>query len=186
MRVLSKTVPALALLLLPACSSAPASGTVASSQASLASPPPASAPAAEVEAAAPPRGPIPDGALVEGPSSRDPFRAFKPVEPPPPPDTRPRKAHRIPLDQLKLVALVTHTATPRAMLVDPSGKGYVVTQGELVGRPEPDGDHFASFRVDRIRDGDVVLVREGASDPRAPASTRVLALPREPLLQAED
>ncbi len=195
MRVLSTTIVALVPVLLLACSSAPGSGTVASSQAALASPPPVDdggyarrsaelrpqTPVEEHEAAALLRLPIPDAALVEGPGSRDPFRAFAATTPAPPPDTRPRKAHRIPVDQLKLVALITHTATPRAMLVDPTGKGYIVTEGELVGRPERDGDELASFRVDRIRDGDVVLMREGA-----PAATRVLALPRAPLLQADD
>ncbi len=181
MRVLSPTIPA--LLVLAACSSAPTAGTVASTQASLASPPPIEAGEATVAA---PRGPSPDTALVEGPQSRDPFRAFALTPAAPPPDARPRKAHRIPVDQLKLVALVTHTATPRAMLVDPAGKGYIVTQGELLGRPETDGARSASFRVDRIREGDMVLVREDAADPRAPAVTRVLTLPREPLLQADD
>jgi type IV pilus assembly protein PilP len=179
MRVLVTMVPALFLL---ACSSAPSSGAAASAQVSLASPPP-------IEEHAPvtvPRLPIPEGALVEGPQNRDPFRAFAATEAPPPPDARPRKAHRIPVDQLKLVGLVTHTATPRAMLVDPAGKGYIVTQGELVGRPEADGDRLASFRVDRIREGDIVLVREDAADLRSPAATRVLALPRDPLLQADD
>jgi len=182
MRVLPSTIAALALVLLAACSSAPGSGTVASAQASLASPPPV-----EVqEALAPRRHAIPDEALVEGVGSRDPFRAFAASRLLPPPDVRPRKAHRIPVDQLKLVALITNTPTPRAMLVDPAGKGYIVTQGELVGRPEADGDRLASFRVDRIREGDVVLVREDASELPGAGSTRVLALPREPLLQAED
>jgi type IV pilus assembly protein PilP len=135
--------------------------------------------------------PIHDDAMVEGPGSRDPFRAFPEAPKPPPPDARPRKARRIPVDQLKLVALVTNTATPRALLVDPAGKGYIVTQGELVGRPEPagasgdDGEHYASFRVDRIREGEMVLVREDAAG-RLPAATRVLSLPRQPLLQADD
>ena len=75
------------------------------------------------------------------------------------------------------------------MLVDPAGKGYVVTRGEArPGRPEPagNGERFASFRVDRIREGDVVLIREDPMSPGAPTSTRVLALPRDPLLQADD
>jgi type IV pilus assembly protein PilP len=72
------------------------------------------------------------------------------------------------------------------MLVDPSGKGYVVTPGELVGRPETEGGRTASFRVDRIREGDVVLVREVANDPTGVAATRVLALAHAPLLQADD
>ena len=183
MRIVSSVIPPLALVVLSACSSAPGAGTVASSQASLASPPPIETAAAPATAATPaPPAPIAEEALVVGPRSRDPFQSFADAVPPPPPDARPRKARRIPVDQLKLVALVTNTATPRALLVDPAGKGYIVTQGELVGRPEPDGDRLASFRVDRIRDGDVVLVREDG----AAVGTRVLALPRTPLLQADD
>ncbi len=169
------SIPAL-VLALAACSSAPGAGTVASSQASLASPPPAPQAARATDPQAPAQ-PISESSFADG---RDPFQAFPASPTPPPNDARPRKARRIPVDQLKLVALVTHTETPRAMLVDPAGKGYIVTQGELVGRPEPEGDHLASFRVGRIRDGSVVLVREDA------ASTRVLSLPREPLLQADD
>jgi type IV pilus assembly protein PilP len=183
--VFVRIVPALALLLLAGCSSAPSPSAVASSQASLASPLPAPPSEGSGPAGAhAPRAPIALDALVEGPESRDPFQAFTDPPAPPPADTRPRKAHRIPVDQLKLVALVTHTATPRALLVDPAGKGYIVTQGELVGRPEPDGERLASFRVDRIREGDVVLVREDGAG-RAGA-TRVLAIPRVALLQAED
>ncbi|APR86573.1 Type IV pilus biogenesis protein PilP [Minicystis rosea] len=174
--------------MLSACSSSPASIAGASSQASLEPPAPVER---DEQAASDPAKPglrLDDGSLVEGPSSRDPFRADHAALPPPPPDPRPRKARRIPIEQLKLVGLVTHTATPRAMLVDPSGKGWIVTQGELVGRPEPiasgNGERLASFRVDRIRERDVVLVREDASG--SPAGTRVIALPQEPLLQADD
>jgi type IV pilus assembly protein PilP len=180
-----------ALLFLAGCSSAPGPSAVASSQASLASPPPIEAhePAPPAEVA---RRPIAEGALVEGPGSRDPFRAYAPVPGPGPRDTRPRKARRIPIDQLRLVALVTNTPDPRAMLVDLSGKGYIVKVGELVGRPEPssaagdDGYRTASYRVDRIRNGDVVLVREDAASPAAAPATRVLSLPRDPPREADD
>jgi type IV pilus assembly protein PilP len=174
-------------LFLASCSSTAGSNAVASSAPAVA----ASSPIEE-RAAPPAPEPVPrvvlssPEAIVESPSSRDPFRAFPAAPPPPREDPRPRKARRVSVDQLKLVALVTHTATPRAVLVDPSGKGYIVTQGELVGRPEPEGDRFASFRVDRIRDGDVVLVREDPLSPGVPGATRVLALPRDPLLQADD
>jgi type IV pilus assembly protein PilP len=193
-----RVAPSALALLLAACSSAPGPSAVTTSQVSLASPPPAEAhePGASAPAtgALPRSGPLPDDAIVEGPGSRDPFRAFPEAPRPPPPDARPRRARRIPVDQLKLVGLVTNTPTPRALLVDPAGKGYIVTQGELVGRPEPvgpagasgdDGERYASFRVDRIREGDVVLVREDAAG-RSPVSTRVLSLPRQPLLQADD
>jgi type IV pilus assembly protein PilP len=185
MRVLL-SIAALASLLVAACSSTTGPAAVASSPAVAT--PPAQVAASEPAASVPPRAITEDGAFDEGPGSRDPFRAFAATPTPAPEDTRPRKARRVPVDQLKLVALVTHTATPRAMLVDANGKGYIVTQGELVGRPEPaaDGARFASFRVDRIREGDVVLVREDPSRTGNPGATRVLALPREPLLQADD
>jgi type IV pilus assembly protein PilP len=155
-------------------------------------PPAVAAPAPE----APPLAPearkladVPDSAIAEGPTSRDPFRTFSTATPPPK-DTRPRKSRHFALDQLKLVGLVTGTPTPRAMLVDPTGKGWVVTPGELVGSPEPvrEGDRVASasWRVDRIREGDVVLVREDAAHRDAPIETKVLALPREPVLAAID
>lgn len=124
-------------------------------------------------------------------ATRDPFLAHK-VEPvPPPTDLRPRKSRRYAIDQLKLVGLVTGALTPRAMLVDPAGKGVVVTQGELVGKPEVvrgarEGDYLASWRVDRIRAGDVVLVREDAGNPEAAPATRTLSLPAEPLLATQD
>ena len=180
MRVVS-SIPA--LLLVTACTSTSGPSAVASAQVNLASPPPIEVSAPEAPRLAP--RPLSEIAIVESPSSRDPFRAYPEAPPEPPKDTRPRKARRIPVDQLKLVALVTNTSVPRAMLVDPSGKGYIVTAGELVGRPEPlDGARVASFRVDRIRASDVVLVREDGTQT-AP-STRVLALPQSPLLQADD
>jgi hypothetical protein len=69
------------------------------------------------------------------------------------------------------------------MLLDPAGKGWVVTQGELVGRPEEvrTGSEVlaASWRVDRIRAGDVVLVQEDPAHREGILATRVLSLPRE-------
>ena len=94
---------------------------------------------------------------------------------------RPRKAKRYGVDELKLVGLVTNTAQPRAMLIDPRGKGWIVTTGEIVGRPEKlsggSGELLASWKVDRIRGRDVVLVREDV--PGAPSATRVLSMPQE-------
>jgi type IV pilus assembly protein PilP len=140
-----------------------------------------------------PRLPISEDALVEGPASRDPFHAYAPAPGPGPgPKDARRKARRIPIDPLRVVALVTNTTEPRALLVDPSGKGYIVKVGELVGRPEPSGasgdDAYrtASYRVDRIREGDVVLVREDQASPQSAPPTRVLSLPRDPPPVADD
>jgi type IV pilus assembly protein PilP len=117
--------------------------------------------------------------------ARDPFRAA-PAEPtrPPPKDDRPRKARRFNVSQLKLVGLVTQTDAPRAMLVDPNGKGWVVGRGELVGRAERNGDTQTSWRVDRIRKDDLILVREDPARPRSAPETLVLAMRTEP--QSDD
>jgi type IV pilus assembly protein PilP len=185
MRVVSSVS---AVLFLAACSSAPGPSAVASSQAAIASPPPVEAQEPTPPAAMSLRS-ISEDALTSNPPSRDPFQAYTPGPDPLPKDTRPRRAHRIPVDQLKVVALVTNTPDPRAILVDPSGKGYIVKVGELVGSPEPStapGDRAhrtASYRVDRIRQGGVVLVREDAD---AAPTTRVLSLPTDPPREADD
>jgi hypothetical protein len=128
-------------------------------------------------------------AIAEGPDSRDPFRPF--LEPTVrPPKDPPRKSKRYAIDQLRLVALVTRVDTPRAMLVDPTGKGWIVTPGEIVGRPEVvragGGEHAMSWRVDRIRANDVVLVREDPARPELPMATRVLALRTDPPRATDD
>ena len=176
---------AVAAILLSACSSAPAPSPMGSSRAALGASP--TAPAAEGERALPQRAPIDDGAIAEGSGSRDPFRSFaeSTTTPPPPDDVRPRKSRKYPVDQLKLVGLVTGAGAPRAMLVDPRGKGWIVSPGDLVGRAETvragAAERAVSWRVDRIRDSELVLVRDDDA-----ASTRVLALRQEPLLQQDD
>jgi type IV pilus assembly protein PilP len=87
------------------------------------------------------------------------------------------------VDDLKLIGLVTNTDTPRAMLVDPTGKGWVVTKGQFICRPEvvraagPGAvDYELNWKIDRIREGDLVLVREDPAHADAPAATRVISL----------
>lgn len=89
---------------------------------------------------------------------------------------------RYALDELKLVGVVTRGA-PRALFTDPTGLGWVAKVGDFIGKPEivqaggPAGmDVAINWRVDRIRDGDVVFVREDPSHPEIPPSTRVIAL----------
>jgi len=90
---------------------------------------------------------------------------------------------RFAIDELRLIGLVTRTDTPRAMLVDPSGRGWVVTKGQFIGRAEvvhaggPGGvDYELNWRVERIREGDLVLVREDPAHSDVPPATRVIAL----------
>ncbi len=89
---------------------------------------------------------------------------------------------RYSLDELKIVGIVAR-GVPRALLVDPSGIGWVVKVGDFLGRAElvhaggpVGGDVAVNWRVDRIRENDIVLLREDPSHPDVPATTRVIAL----------
>ncbi len=89
---------------------------------------------------------------------------------------------RYSLEELKLVGLV-QGAPSRALLIDPTGLGWVAKVGDFVGKPElvhsggPTGtDVPINWRVDRIRPADVIFVREDPSHPEIPPTTRVIAL----------
>jgi len=89
---------------------------------------------------------------------------------------------RYALEELKLVGLV-QGAPSRALLIDPTGLGWVAKVGDFVGKPEmvhsggPTGtDVPINWRVDRIRASDVIFVREDPSHPEIPPTTRVIAL----------
>lgn len=86
------------------------------------------------------------------------------------------------LDELKLAGLVTGIRQARAMLIDPTSKGHVVYEGQFIGRSEivqggsTGADYEINWRVDRIRDVDIVLVREDPANPDVPSATRVIPL----------
>jgi type IV pilus assembly protein PilP len=86
------------------------------------------------------------------------------------------------LDELKLTGIVTRITPSRAMLVDPTGKGHVIHGGQFVGKAEivqggaGSADYEINWRVDRVRENDVVLVREDPANPDVPSATRVIPL----------
>lgn len=59
---------------------------------------------------------------------------------------------KVDLDKLKLVAVVVGTATPMAMVEDPSGRGHTVKIGTLVGK--------RLGQVKHIRRGEIVVQEE--------------------------
>lgn len=175
----------------PGTSAAPAGGIVAPA-------PVDAAPAAATD----PDGGAPASALAKLPTlplrefqerdfaetdqSRDPFRSFVQVF------VAQAQSHgvlqrkvlveRFALDDLRLVGIVLG-APSRALLIDPSTLGWVAKVGDFVGKSElvhaggPTGTDVAvNWRVDRIRDGDVVFIREDPSHPEIPPTTRVVAL----------
>lgn len=124
--------------------------------------------------------------FVESDRNRDPFRSFlvqnQTVNKQ---SLNQRKVElaQYSIDELKLVAIVQGADQPRAMFVDPSGKGTVVYRGTFVCRPEvvhiggSNGPEYQlNWRVDRIRDADVVLIREDPAQPAIPPATRVVPL----------
>ena len=87
------------------------------------------------------------------------------------------------VDEMKLIAIVTGIATPRAMLTDTAKVGHVIRRGDYIGRPEvvqtggSEGMPVTlNWRVDRIRPGSVVLTREDPTAPDKPPLTRVMPL----------
>ena len=87
------------------------------------------------------------------------------------------------LDELKLVAIVTGGDYPRAMVLDPGGKGWVLKRGDWVGRPDVvhvgganGADYQINWRVEKVRDGDIVFTREDPAQPGIPPATRVIAI----------
>lgn len=118
--------------------------------------------------------------------SRDPFRSFSKVfiedEKSRIQSQRDVVLDQYAIDELRLVGIVTRIAPPRAMLVDPTGRGHVVRRGQFVGRAEivqggsSGTDYEINWRVERIRQTDIVLVREDPKNPDVPSATRVIPL----------
>jgi type IV pilus assembly protein PilP len=87
------------------------------------------------------------------------------------------------IDEMKLIAIVSGVEQPCAMLVDQRGVGYVTTRGDFVGKADvvqgggADALPVAlNWRIDRIRDNEVVLNREDPTAPNRPPLTRVIPL----------
>ncbi|MEO6598795.1 MAG: pilus assembly protein PilP [Polyangiaceae bacterium] len=155
-----------------------------------AAPSPAAATASASGAASsvpPPKVDIQETEFTESERSRDPFRSFVNAFAL---DSK-TKVHsqrevilsQYSLDELKLIGIVTRAEPAKAMLVDPTGKGFVIQRGQFVGRADAVQAAGASgtvyevnWRVDRIRPSDVVLVREDPSNPDVPSATRVIPL----------
>jgi type IV pilus assembly protein PilP len=94
---------------------------------------------------------------------------------------------RYALDELKLAGIITRGGSS-ALFIDPNNVGWVVHTGDYVGKPEivraggaAGVDVAINWRVDRIREGDVVFVREDPAHPEIAPVTRVV-----PLFPTED
>jgi type IV pilus assembly protein PilP len=148
-----------------------------------AAPPP---PAAAANGAQPPKIEFTEEDFAESDRNRDPFRSFLDlfVEHTSlrPQVKRPVVLENFALDELRLIGVITGIVPAKAMLVEPNGKGHVITKNDLVGRAErvqvgsANTEYEINWRVDQIRESDVVFVREDPSNPDVPSATRVIAL----------
>ena len=128
-----------------------------------------------------------DEDFSESEQNRDPFRSFESSFVAAPPDLR--SSGRVVLmsdtglDEMRLIGVVTGFATPRAMIVDREGIGWTVRRGDYVGRSDivqvggtAQLTVNLNWRVDRIRDAEIVLIRENPTAPNQPPLTHVLTL----------
>jgi len=131
-----------------------------------------------------------DDEFVETELSRDPFRSFSKAFGRETAATvqvqREVLLERYALDELKLVAIVRGGTEPRAMFIDPLGVGWIVHRGQLIGKAEivhgvgPSGARWErNWRVDRIRDGDVVLIGDALMHTEIAPEIRVIPLRNE-------
>jgi type IV pilus assembly protein PilP len=181
----------LALALFAPLPLAVACGTPVSTSSGTPPPPPARvAPVASASASGLPpelKGPeYTENDFVESDRNRDPFRSFLVQQQPANKEAlnqRKVELAQYSIDELKLIAIVQGSDQARAMFLDPSGKGTVVYKGTFVCRSEvvhiggSNGPEYQlNWRVDRIREGDVVLIREDPAQPAIPPATRVIPL----------
>lgn len=155
--------------------------------------PPTAAPGAAASASAspdslpPPKLEIVESEFTESERSRDPFRsfvdAFKEETKGTAKSQREVVLSKFAIDELRLIGIVTRAEPAKAMLVDPGGTGHVVQRGQFVGKPDvvqaagrSGASYEINWRVDRIRDGDIVLIREDPQNPDVPSATRVIPL----------
>jgi type IV pilus assembly protein PilP len=127
-----------------------------------------------------------DDDFVESLRNRDPFRSYTTAMRADAPDEIQRRVvmPTTAIEEMRLIAIVTGMPQPKAMLVDPRGTGYTVQRGDYVGRPKiiqatGSVSMTLNWRVDRIRDNEVVLTQQDPSDPTRSALTKIIALNEE-------
>jgi Tfp pilus assembly protein PilP len=127
-----------------------------------------------------------DEDFVESPHRRDPFRAYTATFRAKAPEDMQRRVvmPTTSVEEMRLIALVTGTARPKAMLLDPAGVGHVVERGDYLGRAKViqatgNVSMTINWRVDRIRENEVVLTQQDPADPSRVALTKILPLNEE-------
>jgi type IV pilus assembly protein PilP len=88
------------------------------------------------------------------------------------------------VEEMRLIAIISGLTRPKAMLTDQHGVGYVVERGDYIGRPkvfQTTGSvaMTLNWRVDRIRDTEVVLTRQDPQELGRPPLSRIISMHEE-------
>jgi Tfp pilus assembly protein PilP len=124
-----------------------------------------------------------DEDFVESTRNRDPFRSYSVSFRARAPEEMQRRVvmPTTSVEEMRLIAIVSGMPRPKAMLVDPGGVGHVVERGDYIGRPKMiqatgSVSMTLNWRVDRIRDNEVVLTQQDPADPTRAALTKIIPL----------
>lgn len=133
-----------------------------------------------------------DEDFVESEQNRDPFRSYSTafqgaasedanVNP-----QRPVIMPTTAVESMRLLAIISGLSRPKAMLTDSLGVGYVVERGDYIGRGKvvQSSGNVAmtlNWRVDRIRENEVVLTRADPTDPNRPPLSRIINMRDNPV-----
>jgi len=130
-----------------------------------------------------------DDDFVESERHRDPFRNVNAMTRTREPEAAAETQRLVimpetPVEQMRLIAVITGLERPKAMLVDGRNVGYVVQRGDYIGRPrvfQSSGSVAVTlnWRVDRIRDDEIVLTQQDPSDPGRPPLSRIIGMHNE-------
>jgi Tfp pilus assembly protein PilP len=130
-----------------------------------------------------------DDDFVESERHRDPFRNSNTVTRAREPEVTAETQRTVimpetPVEAMRLIAVISGLERPKAMLVDGRNVGYVVQRGDYVGRPKvfQSAGNVAmtlNWRVDRIRDDEIVLTQQDPSDPGRPPLSRIIGMHSE-------
>jgi type IV pilus assembly protein PilP len=127
-----------------------------------------------------------DDDFVESERHRDPFRSFALTSRSRNNDVAPDTQRLVimpdtAVEDMKLIAVISGLDRPKAMLVDLQRVGHVVQRGDYIGKPKVFQSTGSvamtlNWRVDRIRDNEVVLTRQDPSDLGRPPMSRIISM----------
>jgi Tfp pilus assembly protein PilP len=124
-----------------------------------------------------------DEDFAESTRNRDPFRSYSLSFRARAPEEMQRRVimPTTSVEEMRLIAIVSGMPRPKAMLVDQGGVGHVVERGDYIGRPKMiqatgSVSMTLNWRVDRIRDSEVVLTQQDPADPTRAALTKIILL----------